>query len=145
MRPLLPILLLVLGACATSGGPRSHGGVDVFNDAVYTALANLQDQEATDYAIGNVPVDVHRQFNAALLPGLKAGRALNAAIATWQPGTPLPSDVRTLVQAIGETTRLVASALPDTNPAKAHLLVYTNAVQAAILAFLDSLATSGGL
>jgi hypothetical protein len=133
------LALLALAASCAKANP--HTVADATNQAIASALFALDDYERAEFTAGRISPAAHRDFSVKLLPALKTGRALNQILSVWQPGTPLPSDVVTLVSTAGTLSQIVLTALPD-GPTKTQLLLYTNALQSAVNAFL--LALAGG-
>lgn len=77
-----------------------------------------------------------RAFNRALLPAVEAGRQFNAVLAAWQPSTPLPPQVHTLIQAIATALLQVTADFPD-GTTKTQILAKVSRAQTIILQVVD--------
>ena len=161
MLAALAVCAVLASGCATLKGQfstkdRVHGAADVANDTVFTSLSTLQDAEMFAFKQGLIPVGEytpktdtaaevctgHRCFNAKLLVALEAGRALNKSMMTWQPGTPMPDSVRTVMGTVSNLSEAVLATLPD-SPTKSKLLLYSGAVQTAVLDVITKVASGG--
>jgi hypothetical protein len=51
-------------------------------------------------------------FNQKLLPAVDAGRQFNSVLATWQPGTPTPPQIVTLINSLGQSLTAIVADFP---------------------------------
>jgi hypothetical protein len=95
------VLVLVLSVASTAAScPRPRHTTVVSLQALATSLGAVQDSERILWGSGKVAPEQHRAFGVAMA---KVWIALNDAVTiveAWQPGQPVPPQLRALVVSI---------------------------------------------
>lgn len=130
---VLAVLLptVTLGGCAARDNSRA--AFVRADSAIYTSLAALQDTAIALNKSGVLKDADHKRVHAALVPALKTGLNINRVIRSWPADAPAPSEIRQLVQQVGDLTRAVLQEIPP-GEARDRLIAGIAIVQQAILA-----------
>ncbi len=123
-------------ACATTQVQRSQQvSVDV-----HAALAAIQDSETVlndSHAVAAWTPEKHRQFNAALVPALQAGRALNEGVRAIPVAPNAKADLATVSEALTKLDAIVAGSLPADHKVALAIHAATQAVLQLLPLFLQ--------
>jgi hypothetical protein len=126
------LLLLVVPWVMLGCGPTTKPSLVKTDYALYQAVQALSDTEIALSRAGLLTPAQSLRINEALLPAAKLGLAGTQALRAWRPGQPLPPQIPSLVQALGEVSRVVIEAVSAPG-ARAPLLEKLALAQQAIL------------
>jgi hypothetical protein len=150
MNRQLNVILAVVSTLALFGaacaGSLRHKAIAA-DSAVYTSLTAIQvtaDQLCANKSTAPAPIACTGVISTAqrieiakyLLPALQAGKDLNSVIKVWQPGTPAPAEIATIIGKIKQLVDNVLANWPNAD-AKAQLQGKVLEAQSAVLKLLQ--------
>lgn len=135
----LPLVAMVAFTLITLACASLRHNAVTASGAVYSALAAVQDTEATLHTGGQVTDAQHKAFAAKMGVALEAGQAFNAAVASWPKGGPMPPTLKQTADSVFTAANAALQVLP-LGPAKDALVARVLAVAQAVT---DVLLTQG--
>lgn len=130
------IVAMFTAACASSPVQKAQQvSVDV-----HAALAAIQDAETVlndTHAVAAWTPEKHRQFNAALVPALQAGRALNEGVRVIPVSPAAKADLATVSDTLTKLDAIVADTLPADHKVALAIHAATQAVLQLLPLFLQ--------
>jgi len=128
------VVLALLGPLLAGCGPNRRHQLAVTSQVVAQSLFAIQDAEEALYVAQRVTPAQHQRFNQKLVPALELGQAFNQAVRTWDPGSPVPTQLTQLKAAMLALAAELGQGYPL--DVQAQLLALINATYDAIVAVL---------